>query len=185
MKKFLRSALIAVMIAAAAYIAVSAAGGADDPLITLSYLNSVLLPALKEDQQKQVQELHDAAIAQLREEIAAGGVTAPAGGSSSYLALEMHEGETIVGFGGAIEVLLRRGVFQAVDPIGDKLANLTKGAEAGDGNELTLQNLYLVPRADGRGVRCVSGSGWVMVRGGYQVIDAAGFLVSSSADTQS
>ena len=183
MKKFLRSALIAVMIAAAAYIAVSAAGGADDPLITLSYLNSVLLPALKEDQQKQVQELHDAAVAELREEIAAGGVTAT--GGSSYLALEMHEGETIVGYGGAIEVLLRRGTFQAVDPIGDKLANLTKGAEAGDGNELTLQNLYLVPRADGRGVKCVSGSGWVMVRGGYQVVDASGTVISSSANTQS
>jgi len=183
MKKFLRSALIAVMIAAAAYIAVSAAGGADDPLITLSYLNSVLLPALKEDQQKQVQELHEAAVAELREQIAAGGFTS-SGGGSSYFALEMHEGETIVGNGGAIEVLLRRGEFKAVDPIGDKLANLTKGAEAGDGNELTLQNLYLIPRADGRGVKCVSGSGWVMVRGGYQVIDVSGAVVSSSSTAQ-
>ncbi len=184
MKKFLRSILIAVMIAAAAYIAVSAAGGADDPLITLSYLNSVLLPALKEDQQKQVQELNAAALEELRKEIAASGITV-SGGSTSYLALEMHEGETIIGYGGAIEVLLRRGDFRAVDPIGDMLANLTKGSEAGDASELTLQNLYLVPRADGRGVKCVSGSGWVMVRGGYQVIDAAGTVIASSSDIQS
>ena len=92
--------------------------------------------------------------------------------ASQYEAVQLFEGQTIVGTQGGIEVLLRRGSFVCVDPDGQKITNVTKGGEAGNGNELTLQNLYLIPRSDGRGITCTSSEGWVMVRGAYTVSGA-------------
>ncbi len=194
MKKKISMIIAGVIAISAAYIAL-AAGGAEDPLITLSYLESVLLPALKADQQAQVEVLHAEAVEKLRLEFGDGtvspedqtdgteGETTPPDGmgtgetapvASEYIAIELFEGETIRGSGGAIEVLLRTGEFIGVDPVGDKIVNMTQGIEMLDGELLFLQNLYMVPRADGRGMRCATPSGWLLVRGSYEIVAADG-----------
>ncbi|MBC8536165.1 hypothetical protein [Feifania hominis] len=167
MKKTVTVILVSAIILTLSYIAVSAEyGSADDPLISKSYLDSVLVPQLTEVISAKVAEGKETMKAEILKEL--GGATT-GGGSAEYVAVQLFEGQTIRAATGSIEVLLRRGDFTCVDPTGEKITNVTKGGEAGDGGVLTLQNLYLIPRADGRGVRVASSEGWVMVRGGYIV----------------
>lgn len=217
MKKRIVTVLtVAALAVALACGAVFASGTAEDPLVSLSYLNSVVIPQLTTmieqkvgeaagegqiavtDEQK-LQELVAQEVAKaLSEEGSQDGEGAETGtgtensgqegsegqtsgeetpgqsaSAAQYEAVQLFEGQTIVGTQGGIEVLLRRGTFVCVDPDGQKITNVTKGGEAGNGNELTLQNLYLIPRSDGRGITCTSSEGWVMVRGDYS-ISAAG-----------
>ena len=181
--------LVAAAAIGLAYSTIAASGTEDDPLISLSYLNKVFLPQISSmiDQKLEGgsssgspgQTVDEAQLQALVKEEVAKAVdnldlpsapsAASSGGDVSYKAIQLFEGQTLVGADGGVEVLLRRGTFRCVDPVGDKITNVTKGSEAGDGNELTLQNLYLIPRSDGRGIVCVSSEGWVMVRGGYTV----------------
>ncbi len=217
MKKRIVTVLtVAALAVALACGAVFASGTAEDPLVSLSYLNSVVIPQLTTmieqkvgeaagegqiaavDEQK-LQELvaqevanalsgegsQDGGGAETGTGTENSGQEGPEGQTSGeetpgqsasaaqYEAVQLFEGQTIVGTQGGIEVLLRRGTFVCVDPDGQKITNVTKGGEAGNGNELTLQNLYLIPRSDGRGITCTSSEGWVMVRGDYS-ISAAG-----------
>lgn len=168
MKKTVTVILVSAMILTLSYIAVSAEyGSADDPLISKSYLDSVLVPQLTEVISAKVAEGKETMKTEILREL--GGAAVGGGGSAEYVAVQLFEGQTIRAATGSIEVLLRRGDFTCVDPTGEKITNVTKGGEAGDGGVLTLQNLYLIPRADGRGVRVASSEGWVMVRGGYIV----------------
>ncbi len=191
-KRVILFLLVAAAAIGLAYSTIAASGTEDDPLISLSYLNKVFLPQISSmiDQKleggnssgssgSQGQAVDEAQLQALVKEEVANAVenldlpsappTASSGGDVSYKAIQLFEGQTLVGADGGVEVLLRRGTFRCVDPVGDKITNVTKGSEAGDGNELTLQNLYLIPRSDGRGIVCVSSEGWVMVRGSYTV----------------
>ncbi|MBQ6000837.1 MAG: hypothetical protein IJL15_04850 [Clostridia bacterium] len=188
-KRVILFLLVAAAAIGLAYSTIAASGTEDDPLISLSYLNKVFLPQISSmiDQKLEGgnssgspgQTVDEAQLQALVKEEVAKAVdnldlpsapsTASSGGDVSYKAIQLFEGQTLVGADGGVEVLLRRGTFRCVDPVGDKITNVTKGSEAGDGNELTLQNLYLIPRSDGRGIVCVSSEGWVMVRGGYTV----------------
>ena len=223
MKKRIVTVLtVAVLAVALACGAVFASGTAEDPLVSLSYLNSVVIPQLTTmieqkvgeaagegqiavtDEQKLkelvAQEVAKALSEEGSEEGSSDGEGTETGtgtenpgqegqegqegqtpgqetpgqsaAASQYEAVQLFEGQTIVGTQGGIEVLLRRGSFVCVDPDGQKITNVTKGGEAGNGNELTLQNLYLIPRSDGRGITCTSSEGWVMVRGAYTVSGA-------------
>lgn len=215
MKKRIVTVLtVAALAVALACGAVFASGTAEDPLVSLSYLNSVVIPQLTTmieqkvgeaagegqiavtDEQKLkelvAQEVAKALSEEGSEEGSSDGEGTETGtgtenpgqegqegqtpgqsaAASQYEAVQLFEGQTIVGTQGGIEVLLRRGSFVCVDPDGQKITNVTRGGEAGNGNELTLQNLYLIPRSDGRGITCTSSEGWVMVRGAYTVSSA-------------
>ena len=213
MKKRIVTVLtVAALAVALACGAVFASGTAEDPLVSLSYLNSVVIPQLTTmieqkvgeaagegqiavtDEQKLKELVAQEVAKALSEEGSSDGEGTETGtgtenpgqegqtpgqetpgqsaAASQYEAVQLFEGQTIVGTQGGIEVLLRRGSFVCVDPDGQKITNVTKGGEAGNGNELTLQNLYLIPRSDGRGITCTSSEGWVMVRGAYTVSGA-------------
>ena len=216
MKKRIVTVLtVAALAVALACGAVFASGTAEDPLVSLSYLNSVVIPQLTTmieqkvgeaagegqiavtDEQKLKELVAQEVAKALSEEGSSDGEGTETGtgtenpgqegqegqtpgqetpgqsaAASQYEAVQLFEGQTIVGTQGGIEVLLRRGSFVCVDPDGQKITNVTRGGEAGNGNELTLQNLYLIPRSDGRGITCTSSEGWVMVRGAYTVSSA-------------
>lgn len=219
MKKRIVTVLtVAALAVALACGAVFASGTAEDPLVSLSYLNSVVIPQLTTmieqkvgeaagegqiavtDEQKLKELVAQEVAKALSEEGSSDGEGTETGTgtenpgqegqegqegqtpgqetpgqsatASQYEAVQLFEGQTIVGTQGGIEVLLRRGTFVCVDPDGQKITNVTRGGEAGNGNELTLQNLYLIPRSDGRGITCTSSEGWVMVRGAYTVSSA-------------
>ena len=205
MKKRIVTVLtVAALAVALACGAVFASGTAEDPLVSLSYLNSVVIPQLTTmieqkvgeaagegqiavtDEQKLkelvAQEVAKALSEEGSEEGSSDGEGTETGTGTENPGQEGQEGQEgqtpgqeTPGQSAAAsqyEAVLRRGSFVCVDPDGQKITNVTKGGEAGNGNELTLQNLYLIPRSDGRGITCTSSEGWVMVRGAYTVSGA-------------
>ena len=176
MKPRTLTAALAGFLAGVTLVAASAAAGdANDPVISLSYLQNVFAPEMRasaeEAAQNKAREVfnaeRDALAAEIRQSLSGSGSTA----SAEYQTVRISKGQMICPDGGSIEVLLRRGSYVCVDPVGEKIPNLTRGGEAGDGAELTLQNLYIVPKDDGRGIKAVAeADGWVMVRGAYKLV---------------
>lgn len=161
MKKRILSVIISSVLIISMCVAVNAEyGSVDDPLISLSYVTETLLPA--------IYNKVDEKIAEKIKDIPSGGNSA---GTTdlSYVPLQMNKGQKIEAVSGSIEVLLRRGTFQAVDPLGDHLINMTDGSEAGNAETLKLQNLYVIARPDGRAVEAMADYCWVMVRGDYKI----------------
>ncbi|NLT58843.1 MAG: hypothetical protein GXX99_07770 [Clostridiales bacterium] len=162
---------IAALLLVASVLTIAASGTAEDPLISLSYLNGVLVPQLEEKVDTRVKaamanELGQAVQEAVDARFDSGELPAQSGGSQ-YVAVQLAEGQSILSASGSLEVLLRRGIFHCVDPEGQGITNVTLGSEVSNGSDLTLQNLYLIPREDGRGILCDSAEGWVMVRGSY------------------
>lgn len=158
MKKKLVAVLTAAALIVSLCIAASAEyGSADDPLVSLSYITNTLLPQI---------------YTKVDEKIAASKTSSsPSTGNSSSVTYEpimLAQGKKIEAASGSIEVLLRRGTFVAIDPLGDHLINMTQGNEAGEGEILVLQNLYVIARPDGRAIEAKTDS-WIMVRGDYKI----------------
>lgn len=160
MKKVKTAVSVVLLLMTFTTVLVSAAeyGSAEDPLVTLSYLNKVVVPDLVA---KVTEQLKGTTVASPT-------ATAPAA-SNQYIPLMLTKGQTIYGKDAGIEVLLRSGSLTVVDPIGDKIVNMTNGTEASAGEALLLQNLYMIPRADQRGITALSDEAWILVRGTYSI----------------
>ena len=161
--------LFAVALIAGSVLAAMAAGGADDPVISLSYLTDIFAPQLKEEIAGETAAAIEAAkpgiVSEVLDEVGDGG-----GGSSAFVPLMLTEGQVLYPDGGSIEVLLRRGAFACVDTGVEGIVNMTAGYDQMDGEERTLQNLYLIPRDDGRGIEATASTEcWLMVRGAYRI----------------
>lgn len=121
--------------------AVPAAGSAEDPLITLSYLNSVLesVKNLPEPEKLEV--------------------------------VELKKGQRLRANSAALEIILRPGgAALVISPHSDQgIADLTWGTELLQNDRLPVNHLLLIPRADGRGISVSSDVAYVIIRGGYEI----------------
>jgi hypothetical protein len=93
-------------------------------------------------------------------------------GGSSFTIVEVKPGETLQGVMGT-ELILRAGNAEAVgNSAGDGISNITLGKDMKNKEKLPLNQLLIVPRADGRGALVPSSSGGsaiFMVRGQYSI----------------
>ena len=122
-----------------------AAGDADDPLVTLSYLNETVLPKL------------------LSQVMAQGGGNA----SASYTVVTLSPGQRMdLDIG--CEVLLRVGSATAGAAVDPALVDVSAGGELYSGGALVRNHLYLATMSDHY---LVAGNSTVKVlaRGGYRV----------------
>lgn len=122
-----------------------AAGDADDPLVTLSYLNETVLPKL------------------LSQVMAQGG----GGASASYTVVTLNPGQRMdLDIG--CEVLLRVGSATAGAAVDPALVDVSAGGELYSGGALVRNHLYLATMSDHY---LVAGNSTVKVlaRGGYRV----------------
>ncbi len=161
----MKKRILSVIISSALIISMCAAvnaeyGSADDPLVSLSYITDTLLPEIYQKVDEKIDE-------KLKNVSTGGSETQTT--DLSYVPLQMNKGQKIEAASGSIEVLLRRGTFKAIDLLGDHLINMTDGTEAGEGETLTLQNLYVIARPDGRAIEAVADYSWIMVRGDYKI----------------
>lgn len=145
-------------------------GGADDPLVSLSYLNDQLTPsflrqvdeklAARESQiSENLQEQIDDAIANFE----GGGTTV----GSTYQVVTLDSGKTLRGKVGT-EILLRRGTGICVSSTLPGLINMTEGGTLTNGNALKANNLYLITD-DGRGVYAQNSTLTLLVKGYYTI----------------
>ncbi len=131
----------------------SDAGTTSDPLVTKSYVDAKILD-LK---------------SLVTETIAAMDLTSGTSSSDSqYKVVYLTNGSTIYG-GEGTEMILRSGKAVIVSSTANGLVNMTTGVDALSGTEVSLNNLMIVPRQDGRGLEITSGDANVMVRGYYEI----------------
>lgn len=127
------------------------AGGSEDPLVAKSYVD---------DKINQVIELINSTVGTTEKP-----TTQITGGVFKPVLVEV--GQTIYGKEGT-ELILRSGKGVGVVPGVEGIANLTKSTEVKNGTKVNKNELLIVPRDDGRGVK-VTEKAWFLVKGGYEI----------------
>ena len=123
-------------------IAIGAAGSEDDPLISLSYIENVLMPYIDE-------------------------VATPS--EQGFTVVELNEGQSLVAHAGS-EIILRSGEGKIFIPksASGGFTDVTKGADVSNGDLAEANHLLICPRSDGRSIKANS-KVYLMVRGSYEI----------------
>ncbi len=87
---------------------------------------------------------------------------------SSYVPVNAIYGQTILG-GEGCEIILRSGTSVALVPGQEGIVNATSGANLNNNEEIYKDNIIIVPRNDGRGVKVTSDEAWFIIKGNYTV----------------
>lgn len=74
------------------------------------------------------------------------------GGDFQWQVKTVSAGQELTG-GAGMEFILRSGRALAVDPTGSGIPDITAGTSLAAGRAVAPNHLYIVPRADGRGIR--------------------------------
>ena len=167
--------VLAAGLSTGAFAGGSAPGSAEDPVVTRSYVDAQVSGL-----EDAVDELNDA-IAELEEKIAelssqpSGShyepseppetpeSSAPAG----FQVYEIPAGSKVLGSEGT-QIILRSGTAYAVDNGVDGVSDLTAGADLKGDVQVSKNHLLLVPRTDGRGIRCTTLC-YVMISGEFEL----------------
>lgn len=149
-------ALVLVTAALGTTIAFSEPGTKDDPLVSLSYLQSKI---------DELKEYVDRRISEIKED--------KPQETASFEVVELLAGQSIIG-GKGTEIILRGGTEKGVGKAivvasgNDGLSDITEGKDLKNGQEVPLNHLLIVPRDDGRGVYAVTDSVY-LVKGDYEI----------------
>lgn len=121
-------------------IAIGAAGTDDDPLISLSYIENVLMPYIDE-----------------------------ATGSAGFTVVELNAGQSLVAKAGS-EIILRSGEGMVSIPknASGGFTDVTKGADISNGDMAEANHLLICPRSDGRKIKANT-KVYLMIRGSYEI----------------
>ena len=151
--RLLRFAAAAALCAALMTTAFAAeAGSAQDPLVTLSYLNETFMNTI---------------MARVDEKIAARGGQGIGGESAAvFTVVTLAGGQTLTGDIGC-EVMLRVGSAVCVSPASPGLIDETGGTVLNSGGALVQNHMYMMT-IEGRGVKA-SSAVKLLVRGSYSI----------------
>ena len=167
MKRKIALILTAALLAPGVCLQAAAAGAgtADDPLVTLSYLNETFLAAVQKRIDEAVASRNASLTAYIDGKLGSGGGSA--GTASSFAVVTIPAGKTLVGDIGC-EVMLRVGSAACVSPSTPGLIDETTGGTLENGKALVKNHLYMMT-IEGRGVKAGSGTVKVLVRGNYTI----------------
>ena len=173
-KSAIISGLIAGLMIIACIIPAAHAFTDDDPLITLSYLEDVVIPALKQELLEFMGEnkVEDAEEETQQEVAEKDDTVASSEAIGTYVLLELSKGELIVAES-ICEFIVRPGSkVVAVSPFeGQGIADITNGIEVLSDEQISINAYCLIPRGgDGRGMKVVSDKAYIMIRGEYTIV---------------
>lgn len=154
-KMILLIALVAAVSAGAGAYAAGNYGTQSDPLVTLSYLNDTLAPAMRSEFDAQLY----AAVDDLESKVD----TDIANASGSFAVVTVSSGKTLSAAAGC-EILYRAGSAVSVGT----LVDVSAGEEVAAGTALTANHLYTASAA-GDGLKA-SGTVTLLVRGTYSIV---------------
>ena len=131
----------------------STPGGADDPVVTKSYIVEQVVPEIK---------------AYIDERF---GIAASEGVATSrtdtFMVVNVKEGKKVMCEAGT-ELILRMGSGTVIATQKGGLADITAGYDLADGSAMPANHCLVVPVSDGRGFKATSDV-IVMVKGGYTI----------------
>lgn len=155
-----------------------------DPLVTLSYLNEVFVPQIKQDiidavlsyfeansanEQEQIQQIpqQDETVQEIQQQETQQPQDSLA--NASYEVVELTLGQKLVATACAEVIMRPGGKVECVSQNDMGLCDVTGGTDIFNGQPLLENHYVIIPRADGRGVLCVSEKAYLLVRGGYVI----------------
>ena len=159
----------------------AAAGGQNDPLVSLSYLNETFLGTVTEKVKEIIDERDKALKEELKKEIAAAekelareygsgseGSNVPGEyEAATFVLVTLEKGQTLTGLTGC-ELLLRVGSASCVASSSPGLIDTTSGKTLSGGAALEANHLYMAT-VDGRGLKATAAAVKVLVRGPYTI----------------
>ena len=138
--------LICVIVASLAIPSLAAnPGSEEDPLVSMSYVNDVLMP-------------------QIRSYVDTKAVEAS---GQAYEVVNLKKGQTVIG-GQSTEFILRMGTANVVATQKGGLADVTAGTDLANGAGMPANHLLIVPFDDWRGITMQT-DGIVMIKGVYSI----------------
>lgn len=141
MKKILIAVMAVAILGIGAGQIFATPGDSNDPVITLSYIQSVLMPE----------------IAKKAESVAA----------PTFQVIDVENGKKVICEAGT-EFILRKGKATVISTEKGGIANVTAGTDLKDGEQVPSNSLLIVPLSDGRGV-IANNDIILMVKGKYVI----------------
>ena len=138
-------------------------GGAEDPLITRSYLEQRLAGVGGSVSDEIIAFLIQDITAQVVAQVGSGGT----GGSGQFTPVHLQQGQILIG-GEGTEIILRAGAALGYTH-SDGIVDMTTGSELVMGDTVHTNHLLIIPRDDTRGAVVSSQEAWFIVRGAYTV----------------
>ncbi len=132
-------------------------GSADDPLITLSDVEDVLIPQLKSYVDSSVENIPTSS----------GPQNVTVEGGAYFNIVNVSKGQTIIG-DKSCQMILRMGSGKIVATQKGGIADVTLGYDLSNGVDAPANHLLIVPVDDGRGIKMTS-NGIIMICGSYSV----------------
>ncbi len=150
MTKSLRTKIVAsvlCVVIASLFIPSMAAnpGSEDDPLVSMSYINDVLMPQVKSYVDTKATETS----------------------GNAYEVVNLKKGQKVIG-GQSTEFILRMGSANIVATEKGGLADVTDGVDLKNGTPMPANHLLIVPFDDWRGITMQT-DGIVMIKGKYSI----------------
>ena len=173
-RKWISLVLVLALLTLGGGAALASAGGANDPLVTLSYLQQKFLPQLLQKVGEQTASRQTALSKDLSDQIekykqeSGGGSGGGTGtGDGGYTLLALTTGKTVhldVG----CEILLRVGSARINANTSPALIDLSTGGTINNGASLTKNHLYMATIPD-RTLSPTAQDTKILIRGGYSV----------------
>lgn len=161
MKKIL--IIVLILTFALTTVIFAAPGDSNDPIVVLSYLNDRLEDIIEKYSLEDIDDIKEQV-----DNLSKGSTNTSGIGSSTALEIvEINAGEKII-LGAGAELILRGGKATVIASELGGLSNVTLGKDFVSGMELVPNNLFIIPRDDGRGAYTDSYAIF-MVRGSYKV----------------
>ena len=160
---FLRAVVLvvlSVMLNATVTVAGAVAGGSDDPLVTLSYLNDTFLGEILNKVDEKIAARNSQIVQQL-------GGTMGSSTSSTFTVVTLTSGQVLTGEIGC-EVMLRVGAAVCVASSSPGLIDETTAGTLNNGGALAQNHLYMMT-IEGRGVKATAATTKLLVRGSYSI----------------
>lgn len=160
---FLRAVVLvvlSVMLNATVTVAGAVAGGSDDPLVTLSYLNDTFLGEILNKVDEKIAARNSQIVQQL-------GGTMGSSTSSTFTVVTLTSGQVLTGEIGC-EVMLRVGAAVCVATSSPGLIDETTAGTLNNGGALAQNHLYMMT-IEGRGVKATAATTKLLVRGSYSI----------------
>ncbi|WHH58099.1 hypothetical protein [Petroclostridium sp. X23] len=141
------------------YGAVAEPGSQEDPIITQSYLEEIVVPQIQESINAKL-----TALTQKVDQIKQGEPQQSASGDK-YTVVSVAQGQKLIGAAGT-EVILRMGKATIIATAKGGVADVTQGIDLPNGTAMPANHLLIIPVDDGRGLAAQQDL-LVMVKGAY------------------
>ena len=156
MKKTKKFKVIALILCAMSVFTVVLAepGSTDDPLISKAYIDTVLMPQIKQYVEEKISGLSSNGNSNTQT-------------AAEFKVVELAAGQKLMCEAGA-ELILRMGKAEIIATEKGGLADTTAGFDLSNGTDMPANHLLIVPVSDGRGI-AAKNNVIVMVKGRFEI----------------